>query len=191
MLGVEQAAAEVLDQRDAQLAAQLGQLEQPRSLREAVDPEVAPVHAQDQRGLGVKRLTVVGQARAVGGSNLLEPRTALAQHLRDPERATDLHQLAAAHEYVSALGQRVDGEQHGGRVVVDDHGGFGSYDLPESRLGVHLAVSALAGHEIELEVRVGRGHERDAPCRLGRQGGAAEIGVDQDPGGVDERAEGR
>ena len=151
------AAALVLDQGHGVLARERRQLLERRLLGEADHAEVARVHLEDQGGVGPDRGAVVREPRAVGGAHLAQPRAALAQHVRDAERAADLHQLAAAHDHLAALRQRVDGQQHRRRAVVDHHAGLDPEQRLQPRLGVLLAAAAAAALEVVLEVAVGRG----------------------------------
>ncbi len=118
-------------------------------------------------------------------------RPALAQHVRDAERAADLDQLAPAHQDLAAFGQGVHEQEHRGRAVVHDHRGLGAQEIAQTRLGVRLAVAPLPGREVELEVRVRRGDLRDPGRGLAGQRGPAEVRVHDHAGGVDHGNEGR
>jgi hypothetical protein len=97
--------------------------------------------------------------------------------------------LAAADEHVAATGRGGQGEQHRRGVVVDDQCVFGTGQSAEHVVHMLLPRSTLAGSEIELEIAVvGSGHD-DRFERLGRQDGAAEVGVHDDAGGVDHAAQ--
>ena len=97
---------------------------------------------------------------------------ALAQDVRDAEGAADLHQLAAAHQHLAALRERVDGEQHGGGVVVHDRGGFDAQQARSRDSACTSRSPALAADEVELQVRVGGGDLGHARARRGGRAGA-------------------
>ena len=85
--------------------------------------------------------------------------------------------FAAGREFVE------DEEERGG-VVVDDEG-RAAEDGFEQGAGVDVAAAALAGGEVVFEVSVAGGGGEAG------QGGAAEVGVEDDAGGVDDGAQGR
>ena len=79
-------------------------------------------------------------------------------------------------------------DQHGrGGVVVDDDRGLGAGDRGEQRLGVHRARAARARREVVFEIGVAARDRGDALDRRVRQRRAAEVGVNHDAGGVDDR----
>ena len=69
--------------------------------------------------------------RAVGGADLDQLRAGARHDLRHAEGAADLDQLAARHDRLAALRQRVEHEQHGGGVVVDDGRVLGAGQLAQ------------------------------------------------------------
>ena len=89
------------------------------------------------------------------------------------------------------LAERVEDEQHGGGVVVDDGRVLGAGQLAEKAAHMIVALAAPAAREIELE-RDGAAHGRDRGLdrRLGEQR-AAEIGVQHGAGQVEDRAQAR
>ena len=87
----EDAGADVVDHRHAERAQRLDL----DLLDEAERAEVRRVRAQDRAGALAERRRVVGQARAVGGADLDQPRAGLRDDLGDAEAAADLDQLAA------------------------------------------------------------------------------------------------
>ena len=66
-----------------------------RRLHEAVHEEIAAVDFQDERRLARDGAGVVLERRLVRRADLAQPRAARLEHVRDPESAADLHQLAA------------------------------------------------------------------------------------------------
>jgi hypothetical protein len=123
--------------------------------------------------------------RAVGSADLYELRARAAHDLGHPERAADLYELAARDDRAAALRERVEHEQHGGGVVVHHRRVLGAGQLAKQIANVVVALAAAAGRKIELE-RDGFAH-RDG-CRRDRFLGetrAAEIGVQDDAGQIE------
>ncbi len=134
---------------------------------------------------------VVAEVGAVGGADLDQGGAALTHDVRDAEAAADLDELAARNHDLAVAGEGREHEEQGGGVVVDGHGGLGAGDAAQEGLDVLVAAAALAGFEVVLEVAVAA---RD--CRHGGDGGvrerrAAEVGVNDDAGGVDHGTQGR
>ena len=124
----ERARAEIVDERQPGPCRNRGELGESGLLGEPDDPEVGLVHAQDHGRLGAERALVVGDPRAVRRPDLDEPRSRAGEHVGDPEAVADLDQLAARDEHLAALGERGQGEHHGGGVVVDDERSLGAGD---------------------------------------------------------------
>ena len=138
---------------------------------------------------GRDRLGVVAQVRAIGGADLAQHGAAAPHDVGDAELAADLDQLAARDDDFLAVGQRLERQQHGGGVVVDDQRVLGAGEPPQQRLHVAVARAALLGGDVQLEVRV-RGADRQHPLERQRaQQRAAEVGVQHHAGGVDDRAQ--
>ncbi len=112
---------------------------------------------------------VVGETGAVGGADLAEDGSGLAQNVRDAEAAANLDQFAAGDEDFAAFGQSVEGQEVGGRAVVHHDCRFvgevcgasaafeGDY-VENEPLDMEVAAAALAGFQIEFEVRVAAGN---------------------------------
>ena len=83
-------------------------------------------------------------------------------------------------------GQRGQGEQQRRGVVVDHQRRLGPGRRPQQALGAAVAVAAAPGLEVELEVAVGVEEGGQGRGDLGRQRSPAEVGVDQDAGGVED-----
>ena len=88
---------------------------------------------------------------AIGGADLFKPRAGARHDVRHAERAADLDQLAARHDGFAALGQRVEHEQDGGGVVVDDRCVLRAGEFAEQAAQMIVALAALAGLEIEFQ----------------------------------------
>ncbi len=116
------AAAQIFHHRDVVLASQRGQFFQRRLLGESDNLEVGAMHAQQQfRSLGDGGF-VIGDAGAIRRPHFAKHRAGLRHHIGNAERTADLDQFAARDDDFPALGQRVQGQQHGGGVVVDHNG---------------------------------------------------------------------
>ena len=149
------------------------------------------MHAQDDRRAIGDRGGVVGDAGPVGGADLAQDRAGLGHDVRDTKTAADLHQLTARDDDFTAGGQRRQREERRRGVVVHDHRGLGAGQAAEESLGVRVPPSPGSCGEVVFEVGV-------AGCELGdaRRGHPgerrpAEVGVNDDAGGVDDGDERR
>src|SRR3954449_1804649 len=77
-----------------------------------------------------------------------EARARACKHVRDPEAVADLDQLATRDEHLPPLGERRQGEHHGGGIVVDDERSFAPRDPPQHPSEVILPRSARAALEV-------------------------------------------
>ncbi len=182
-LGAQDAAAEVVDERQAALAREARELPDADLLGEPHDAEVRRVHPQDRPGAGPHGRRVVGEPGAVGRPDLHQPAARGGQHLGHAEAAPDLHQLAARHDDLPAGAERDEGEQHGARVGGRDARRLGAGERAQVAGDVVLARAPLAGGGVPLEGRVAGGGRRGVDG-LGRERRAAEVGVQDDAGGV-------
>ena len=150
------------------------------------------MHAQQERPrLGLERGGIVGKPGAVGGAHLDQPAAGLREDLRHAEAAADLHQLAAADHRGAARPQRRQRQHGGARAVVDHVRSFRAEQLAEQRLHVRAAMTAAAGGQVDLEVRIAGGDFGDPRHRLGMERRAAQVGVQDHAGGVDHPAQPR
>src|SRR5439155_6232518 len=106
------------------------------------------------------------------------------------ERAADLDQLAARNDYLAALGQRVQSEEDGGGVVVDDQSALGADQLGEEPVGVGVALAALALLQVVFQVRILGGDPREVLDCLAGERRAPQVGVKNHARGVDHRSQG-
>jgi hypothetical protein len=148
------------------------------------------VDLQQERGLGPDRLRVVVQVRPVRGPHFTEDGSASEHDVGDPELAADLDQLTAGDQDFLAMSERLQGEEDGGGVVVDDQRVLGAGEAPEEALHVAVARAAFLGGDVDLEIGVAGGHRRQPFQREWTQDRAAEIGVEHHAGGVDQGAQG-
>src|SRR5208337_3425149 len=152
------AAAEIFHDWDVVLASERDQFFQRRLLGEADDLEVRAMHAQQQSCAFGDGALVVGDARAIGSTDLAEDRARFGHDVRDAKRTADLDQFTARNQHLAAFGQRVQRQQHSGGVVVNHNGrdfALRSVEkLPEQAIDVDVAFAALASREVELQIRV-------------------------------------
>ena len=86
---------------------------------------------EDHGRIGRDGALVVRQVRAVGGADLDEFGARSRHDVGNTEAATDLDELATAHDDLFARGMGGKHQQHRGGIVVDDQGIFGSGKLTE------------------------------------------------------------
>jgi hypothetical protein len=155
-------------------------------LGEPEHAEVRRVRAQDHVAPGLR---VVAQPRAVRRADLDEPRAGLLDDLGHPERAADLHELAARDDHLAP--ERSDGEQGRRRAVVDRQRRLGAGHLAQELLDVGLARAAPAAVEVELEVPVALGGAGDRVTRGRSERRPPEVRVDDHAGRVEHTAQRR
>ena len=103
----------------------------------------------------------------------------------------DLHQLAAGDDDLAPGGERGEGEQDGGGVVVHGEAVLGAGQPPQQAPEVRVARPAAARLQVELERRVAaRDRGRRLEARPG-EGRPPQVGVQDHAGGVDHRPERR
>ncbi len=184
-------ASQILHHRQPVLAAEGSQFRRRHRGGEADDAVVAGMDLEQQTGLLADGGAVVLQVRLVGGSHLAQAHAAGRHHLRHPEGAADLHQLAARHHRLLPPGEGAQGEQHRPGVVVHGGGRLGPGQSAEKGLHVAVAMAALPRLQIEFQVGVGTGNlGHGAQCGPA-QGRPPQVGVQQGAGGVDHRPQGR
>ena len=176
---VEQPRADV----DHQRRSQVGQLGRAGRLGVAHHPEVRLVHLHHDghivAGVGHRGGEVV-PAGAVGGPHLHQPGARPRHHVGHPEPAPDLHQLASGDHRVAALGQRGQHQHHRRGAIVHRHRGLGPAGPGQQRGRAGLAVAALAGLEIQLQVGI-------VGALAPGQRRPPQVGVQQHAGPVDDR----
>ncbi len=146
--------------------------------------EVAAVDLQDQGRAGGEGAAVVREVGPVGRADLEELDTGPLHHCRDAKGPADLDQLAPGHDDGPAHREGVQRQQQGGRIVVDDMGRLGPGEQRELGGEPAQARAATTGLEVELEARVALCGPGDSGPGRGGERGAAQVGVQQDAGGV-------
>ena len=147
------------------------------------------MHLHDQRGCRIDSASIVLEMRPVGGADLDQPRSRPRHDLRHPEGAADLDQLTARNDGCAVRGQRIEHQEHCGRIVVDDDGVLGSCQLAHEAADDVVTLAASAGCEFELERR--RMAHRACSGGDGRFGQhrAAEVGVQHGAGEIEHAAQ--
>jgi len=158
---------------------------------EAFHVEVAAVDAEDEGGAWGDGAGVVVEGGLVGGADFAEDGAAGFEDIGDAEAAADLDQFAAGDDDLGAGwgGEVAEDEDEGGGGIIDDGGGGGVGGEGEEVFDVGGAGSAFAGVEVEFEVAVTGGDIGEGEGGGLGEGGAAEVGVEEDAGAVDDRLE--
>ena len=84
------------------------------------------MNAQQHSGVVRDGALVVGNPRAVRRPDLDEAGAGAREHVGDAEAVADLDELSARDDDLASLGERSEGEQHRGRVVVHDESSLGA-----------------------------------------------------------------
>lgn len=187
----QRAAAQVGGQRQALRMGNARERRLAHRRGEPLDRVVAGVHLHQERGAFADGAFVVVRVGAVGGAHFDQRGAGGGHHVGHAEGAADLDQFAARDDDLPAPGQRGDGEQHRGGVVVDHRRGFSAGEGAQELLDDRIAVAAAAGGQVVLEV-VGAAHHRQQVLQ-GRvcQQRAAQVGVDHRAGEVEHRTHAR
>ena len=117
---------------------------------------------------------------------------ALAHDVGNAERAADLDQLAARDDHFAPVRERVEHEQHGGGVVVDDGRGLGAGQFAQQALDDRSSRSPRAPESRSNSRFTGarqRAHDR-AHGLIGQQR-AAEVRVQHGAGQIEYRSQSR
>src|SRR5262245_47856657 len=99
---------------------------------------------------------------AIRGPDLTQAGAATAHDVGNAELAADLDELAAGNDDLFAVGERLEGQQYGRRVVVHDERVLRPAEPTQQGLDVAVARPALLRREIQLEIRVRGGHTAEA-----------------------------
>ncbi len=181
------AAAEVLEQRQSMFACQHCQFGCRCGMDKPERPEVAGMDLQVGRGLPGGGRDVVPSIGPVRGADLDQARSRLAEYIRHTESAADLDGLSPRHHDLFAGRHGREHQQYRRRTVVHHQRGLGAGQRPQEPGDLAHAAAALVALRFDLE---GDRMSRHRPHRLGglrAHRRAAEIGVDDDSGGVQDR----
>jgi hypothetical protein len=187
----EQAAAEIVNERHVRLARERNELLDGDVGDESLHREVRAVDLEDRAGVGTQHAAIVVEMRAVRRAYLAQPRAALGHDIGNAEASPDLDQLPTRDDRLSALGHCIEHEHERGRAVVHDQRVLGAGELAQQRGRVRVARSPGAALEIVFEVAEALGDGIDGRAGGRGQRRASEVGVQDDAGGVDRRAQRR
>ncbi len=147
------------------------------------------MHLHQQAGIVVHRLTIIFRVGAVSGTDFMQNAARLAHHVRNTERAADLHQLTARYHHLAAAGDRRQHQQYRRRVVIDDTGVFRTGDTAQEvgERSVAVAASGIIKIVFQRHRRAHRpGNRLNRRFRLNRP---AKIGVQHGTGQVKNRTQ--
>ncbi len=146
------------------------------------------MYVEDRRRICGDCVFVVPGVSLVGRPNFHQFRAGGGHHVGQAKGAADFDQLAAGDNHLPPLGDRVEHERGGRRVVVDHGDRFGPGQLPDEPLDPSVAFRALPGGDVGLQQRVTGELLGDLPDGSGRQNRPAQRGVQNHPGRVDDPA---
>ena len=127
----------------------------------------------------------------VGSAHFDHSRAALGDDVGHAKRPADLHQFAPGNDDIAIRRETLQRQHDCGSAIIDRQRGFGAGNAAKQGLHVVLAGPALAGPEVELQVRIARGSRLYGPDCLGRERRPPQVGVQNDAGGVDRAAQAR
>jgi len=160
-------------------------------LGEADNLKVGAVDPQQQLHAIGNGALIIADPRPVSRANFAQNRARLRHHVGNAKRAADLDQLAARDDNLAAFRQRVQRQQHGGGIIVDNDGrdlaAGHIQQLREELVQVGVAFAALTGGKVELQVGIALRNFGHVPQCLCAQRRAAQIRVQDDAGSVDHR----
>ena len=156
------------------------------ALDEPLDAEVGWMDAQNGRGAVADRQCVVVQSRPVCRAHFAQPRARLRHHIRHPEAAADLDQLASRHQHLAAARDGRQRQERRRRAIVHHDRRFGARNAAQQGFSVCRTRATRPGRQIELEIAVAGTERPELLDRRRSQWRASEVGVDDDAGGVDD-----
>ena len=142
------------------------------------------MHAHQEASAVVDGSAVIVDTRAIGGTDFAQDGAGAGHDVGDAEAVADFDQLTARDDGFAAGRKFVEGEEDGGGVVVDRDAGR-AHQAFQQACGVHVAFAAASRSDVVFEVGV-TGDNRERAER-----GAAQVGVQNYSGGVDDTAQRR
>ena len=149
------------------------------------------MHLEQQRGRRADGAFVVGEAGPVGRADLDDLRPRGGEDLRDAERAADLDQLAARDDDLAPRASAARASSRAAALLLVTRAASAPVSVGEQPFEAAGALAAAAGREIDLEVAGGGLKGRQPRRDLRGQRRTPEVGVQEDPGGVQHPAQGR
>ena len=155
---------------------------------ETLDVVVARMHAHHQTTARADGGFIVTGVGAVGGADFVQLHPGAGHDVRDAKGAADFDQLAPGNDAFLARAEAVEGEQHGGGIVVDHGHRFRAGQLADQAFDQIVAVATLATVQVKLQIqRITRGHLHRVYGFFGQQG-APQVGVQHRAGEVEHPA---
>ena len=190
--GLEQRArADIEDERERRIVGELRQLAHLHLSREA-ERRGSSRGGRRARRRSPPRRHGCSRRRACGW--WCRPRAAAhrrSHDLGDAEAVADLDELSARDDDLAPAGERGEREHERRSAVVDADRRLGAGQLADERGHVILARAARTRGEVELEVRIARGHGLHVRQGRLRERRPPEVRVQDDSRGVQHRAQRR
>ena len=183
------AAAQVRHRQQSSAVRQFCQRRERDRFGEAAYQKIAGMDIEQHGRFCSDGCLVVAQARAVGGAHFDEARAALAQHIRNAKAAANLYQLPTRDDDLAPCCQRAEDDEHRRRVVVGHQRIFcpGQFSQQSAHMG--MARAAFAGFKIVFKICVALGDLDDGLKAFLAERRSPQIGIDDDAGGVEYRAQ--
>ncbi|MNH02196.1 hypothetical protein D3C79_614280 [compost metagenome] len=120
---------------------------------ETLDAVVAAMHPHQQAAARADGRFIVAGMGAVGGTDLMQFDPGAGHDVRNAKGAANLDQFATGDDAFLARPQTVQRQQYGCRIVVDHRDRLGAGQLTDQPFNQVIAITALAGGQVELEVQ--------------------------------------
>ncbi|MNT10133.1 hypothetical protein D3C72_1449480 [compost metagenome] len=120
---------------------------------EALDAVVAAVHSHQQATARADGRFIVAGVGTVGGAYFMQLDPGPGHDVRYAKSAADLNQFTTGDDAFLARAQTVERQQHRRCVVIDHRHRFSTRELADQPFNQVIAITALAGGQVELEVQ--------------------------------------
>src|SRR5579883_2384626 len=94
---------------------------------------------------------IVLQMRAIGRADLDQRRPGTLHDFRQPKRTADFNKLSAGNHGLAVQRKRVQYQQHGSGIVVDDGGILRAGEFAEQSANVLIALATLSMIQVIFE----------------------------------------
>ena len=105
-------------------------------------------------------------------------------HIRNPELTTDLHQLAAGDDHLSALRKRTQNQEQSRRIIVHRNSSLRPRDLAQYVLNLSAPFPPASVFQIIFQITVAAHRLQHAGRRFLSKGRSAEVRMQDRPGSV-------
>ncbi len=174
------------DERQVVVVGQIGEGLECRRGGKPDDSEIGLMRHQQGGCLVTDRPLVIRAVRPVRTAHLDEVASSSSHHRGQSEGTTDLDELGSRDDDLATRSERREDEQQRGGIVVDHHCGLGAADLGDAPSQGRQTLTSTATLDVVLEREVAR--ELLGLNRWHRR--SPEVGMEEDPGGVDDRSVG-